>query len=155
MLELIFDILTKFFNKLTEMSDSVGQSLANAGATQILPWLFGFLFVAAIIYTIFEEDLVDGVRRVVHAVVVCAIVLGLLTNWTYIAGVARATSNELASMAGGSGAGSGAPLAVTAAQNMNTVANSIFEVLMPSVFRSPNAPAPTPADPGSPVIPGA
>lgn len=143
----LFDALTNFYLNMIAQSDAVGQKFAEAASGEIVPWLTGLLLVWAIIFTLFEDDLVDGIRRVVYVISVAFLLVAALANWSYIANTVRSTSNALVKITGEAGFLKNAgdeSLAVTAYRAMADAQDKLWAALIPDLFRSHLGPAPPP-----------
>jgi hypothetical protein len=77
--------------------DAYGSAVADKFVALVPAILFpvaGLLICWAIFYTLFEEDLVDGVRKVMEVIIISALVLGAVNNWGYISNSLKAISAE-------------------------------------------------------------
>lgn len=86
--------VNKMLEAFHSLGGEIGTSLASSALTSLLPAIAGFLFVKAIIFTIFEEDLVDGIRAMLHATLMIVIIAGLLTHWTEAGDAFKAMSRD-------------------------------------------------------------
>ncbi len=98
-----FETVKALLLAINTYGSTVGETMAAKMISTVLPVVGSVMIVWAIIFAIFEEDLVDGVRKFLETVIIIGVILTTLENWGSVVSTTKEIQEELVAISAPAG----------------------------------------------------
>ncbi len=89
------ETVTTLLKAISTYGSGVGETMAAKMISTVLPAVGAVMLVWAIVFAIFEEDLVDGVRKFLESIIIFGVLLVTLENWGSVVSTTKEIQEEL------------------------------------------------------------